>query len=294
MSRLSKWQVDSLPTEIFAIVTPEARLCPLLDASDARNAWARASFTDDPPAVRRRIIDICLRKGIKLTPAMATQAIAEEVAAHSAKQGAGGSTNAADGNTLRFEVHNEGDLTRACETAREKLKEKGESMSTQTFQQRHDTPQGQSALQSIHDTAARAGAVCRKPANLSTAEFVSKHESTKLQEMHDLAVSGGAQCNQQGGGSPYFSNGSQPALRDPRERAREHAEKRNRQIRGESGSATPQAELSEPEPSTDLQEAAREQARAAARRHIERRNRQIEQEKKDIRDGKRPFHWRGR
>ncbi|MET0621459.1 MAG: hypothetical protein ABW250_00625 [Pyrinomonadaceae bacterium] len=291
MSRLSKWQVDSLPTEIFAIVTPEARLCPLLDASDARNAWARASFTGDPPAVRRRIIDICLKKGIKLTPAMATQAIAEEVAAHSAKQGAGDSTNAAGGNTLRFTVRDEGDLTRACETAREKLKGKGEAITE--FQSRHNTAQGQAALQQVHDTVARYGAICKKPANLSAAEFVSKHESTKLQEMHDLAVAGGARCNEQGA-SPFFSGGAQPVLRDPRERAREHAERRNRQIRGESGAATSQAELSEPTPSTDPQEAAREQARAAARRHIAKRNEQIKQRKKNIEEGREPYFWRQR
>jgi hypothetical protein len=281
-----------LPTEIFAIVTPEARLCPLLDASDARNAWARASFTSDPPAVRRRIIDICLKKGIRLTPAMATQAIAEEVAAHNSRQGADDGTNAGRGNTLRFTVRDEGDLTRACETAREKLKGKGEGMTE--FQSRHNTPQGQAALQQVHDIAARYGAICKKPANLSAAEFVSKHESSKLQEAHDLAVAGGARCNEQGASASPFFSGEQPTLRDPRQRAREHAERRNRQIRGESGAAIPQAELSEPTPSTDPQEAAREQARAAARRHIERRNRQIEQEKKDIRDGKRPFHWRGR
>jgi hypothetical protein len=258
---------------------------PLLDAEDARNAWARASFTGDPAGVRRRIVDICLKKGIRLTPSMATQAIAEEIAAHNAREGAD------DSNTLRFTVHNEADLTRACETAREKLKGKGESMST-NFQQRHDTPQGQSALQQIHDTAARHGAVCQKPANLSAAEFVSKHESAKIQEAHDLAVAGGARCNQQGA-SPFFSGGEQPTLRDPKERARAHVEKRNKLIKGE-GAATTQAELSEPKPSSDPQEAARERARAAARKHIERRNRQIEQEKKNIRDGKSPYWWRGR
>jgi hypothetical protein len=291
MSRLSKWQADALPDEDFAILTQGARLCPVLDHEDAKHAWSRASFSGDPAGVRRRVIDICLKKGIRLTPAMGAQAIAEEVAAHNERQGTEDSTNATDGNTLRFTVRNQKDLARACEATRERLEER--DMSTQTFQQRHDTDAGRMVLQRIHDETARAGAVCVAPKNLSaSAEFISKHESAKLQEIHDICLQGGAKCAERGT-SPFFS-GSQPTLRDPRERAREHAERRNRQIRGESGAATPQAELSEPAPSTDPQEAAREQARAAARRHIERRNRQIEQEKKDIRDGKRPFHWRGR
>ncbi len=283
MSRLSRWQVDALPDEDFAVLKP-VRLSPVLDFEDAKHAWSRASFSNDPLAVRRRVIDICLRKGIKLTPAMGAQAIADEVAAHNASQGAGDSTN-----SMTFKVSSTADVARACEQVKQRLEEK--SMSTQTFQQRHDTPQGQSALQQIHDIAARYGAVCKKPANLSAAEFVSKHESAKLQEAHDLAVSGGAHCNQQGT-SPFFS-GSQPTLRDPKERAREYAERRNRQIRGE-GAATPQAKLSEPASSSDQMEAARERARAAARKNIEKRNRQIEQRREDIKEGRDPFHWRQR
>src|ERR1051325_564676 len=108
MSRLCKWQMDSLADSDFAVLKP-LRLMPLIDAEDARNAWARASFTSDPPAVRRRSIDICLKKGIRLTPARATQAIAEEVAAHNASEGADDNTNAADGNTMRFTVRNQED-----------------------------------------------------------------------------------------------------------------------------------------------------------------------------------------
>lgn len=290
MSQLTRQELEQMSIEDF--VYAPLRVGFVGDYSDVVAQASRANFAADPPAARRKLIDIALRKKIRLPPSLAVQAIAEEVAAHSAKQGAGDSTNAAGGNTLRFTVRDEGDLTRACETAREKLKGKGEAMTE--FQSRHNTAQGQTALQQVHDTVARYGAICKKPANLSAAEFVSKHESTKLQEMHDLAVSGGAQCNQQGGGSPYFSNGSQPTLRDPRERAREHAERRNRQIRGESSAATPQAELSEPAPSSDPQEAAREQARAAARRHIAKRNEQIKQRKKNIEEGREPYFWRQR
>lgn len=183
-------------------------------------------------------------------------------------------------------------MASACETAREKLKGKGESMSTQTFQQRHDTDAGRMVLQRVHDEVARTGAVCVAPKNLSaSAEFISKHESGKIQAIHDLCLEGGAKCAERGS-SPYFS-GSQPTLRDPRERAREYAERRNKQIRGESA-ATPQAELSEPTPSSDPQEAARARARAVARRHVEKRNRQIEQRREDIKEGRDPYHWRQR
>lgn len=292
MSRLAKWETDSLPDEDFAILTAGARLCPILDFEDAKHAWSRASFSSDPAGVRRRVVSICLRRGIKLTPSMGALAITEELAAHNERQDAGAGTNAASGNTLRFTVHDEGDLTRACETAREKLKGKGESMST-NFQQRHDTDAGRLVLQRIHDETARAGAVCVAPKNLSaSAEFVSKHESAKLQEIHDICLQGGAKCAERGA-SPFFS-GSQPTLRDPRERAREHAAKRNKQIRGESGDATPQAALSEPASSGNAMEAARERARAAARKHIEKRNRQIEQKKEAIKEGREPFHWRQR
>jgi hypothetical protein len=221
---------------------------------------------------------------------MATQAIAEEVAAHNSRQAADDSTNAAGGNTLRFTIRDEGDLTRACETALERLQ--GENMSTQTFQQRHDTDAGRMVLQRVHDEVARAGAVCVAPKNLSaSAEFISKHESGKIQAIHDLCLEGGAKCAERGS-SPYFS-GEQPTLRDPKERARAHVEKRNKLIKGE-GTATTQAELSEPTPSSDPQEAARERARAVARRHVEKRNRQIEQRKADIKEGRDPYHWRQR
>jgi hypothetical protein len=54
---------------------------------------------------------------------------------------------------------------------------------------RHDTYEGQSAIQMVHDDAARKGAVCNPPAN-----FVSKHESAGLQEVHDITVKHGARC----------------------------------------------------------------------------------------------------
>jgi hypothetical protein len=282
MSRLSKWQAEALPDEDFAILTAGARLCPVIDFTDAKHAWSRASFSGDPAGVRRRVIDICLKKGIRLTPAMGAQAIAEEVAAHNARQDTGDSTNTTDGNTLRFTVHNEGDLTRACETAREKLNGKGESMST-NFQQRHDTDAGRMVLQRIHDEAARAGAVCVAPKNLSaSAEFISKHESAKIQEIHDICQQGGAKCGERG--SPYFSD-APSAPDDPRERARRHIERRNEQIRSR-GATPPKAGVSESASGND--------PRATSRRYIERRNEQIRRRKADIEEGRDPYHWKQR
>ena len=119
----------------------------------------------------------------------------------------------------------------------------------------------------------------------ASAEFISKHESGKIQAIHDLCLEDGAKCAERGA-SPYFSN-TPLTERDPRERAREHAEKRNRQIRGEGGGGAAKAELSEPAPSDP-----REKARATARQYIEKRNRQIEQRKADIKEGRDPFWWK--
>lgn len=73
------------------------------------------------------------------------------------------------------------------------------------------TYEGQSVLQSIHDTAARSGAVCtiKDNGNTSTTNFHTSAELTRIQEVHDVAVKGGAKCSS-GDGRPsyYFSNTS--------------------------------------------------------------------------------------
>ena len=286
MSALTKAERDQLTDWDFG--DPINRTYVLLDDADVTKAVFRSNILNEPARtqIRRRIVDVALKKGLRIPPSLAIEEIRREVGDYNARQG--DSTSAAGANTLRFTVRNEEDLTAACSQARERLQ--GENMSAQ-FQSRHDTPQGQSALQEIHNIAARHGAVCKKPANLSAGEFVSKHESSKLQEAHDLAVSGGARCNEQG--SPFFSS-SQPdqpqSEADIRERARQrgrdHAERRNAQMKGEAR----KAELSQAEPTDDP----RERARAAARRHIEKRNRVIEKQKEDIAEGRNPFHWRQR
>lgn len=55
---------------------------------------------------------------------------------------------------------------------------------------RHDTPTGQMAMQELHNTAARAGAVCSK----GNANMASQHESSAIQKVHDLTTEHGATC----------------------------------------------------------------------------------------------------
>ena len=57
---------------------------------------------------------------------------------------------------------------------------------------RHDTPEGQTGMQGIHDMAARAGAVCDRK---NTAAMSSKHESVAIQSIHDIAADHGADCS---------------------------------------------------------------------------------------------------
>ena len=65
---------------------------------------------------------------------------------------------------------------------------------------RHDTYEGQSHIQAIHDMASRGGAVCNPP-----ADFVSKHEAKGLQAVHDMTVEHGAVCSNVGPGVGAFS-----------------------------------------------------------------------------------------
>ena len=87
----------------------------------------------------------------------------------------------------------------------------------------HKTYDGLSVLQSIHDRAAGAGAICTEPKKeekkvtysehevleiLSNeiSEFVSGNESKLIQQIHDSAVRGGARCSSVGDNSyPYFN-----------------------------------------------------------------------------------------
>lgn len=68
-------------------------------------------------------------------------------------------------------------------------------------QTRHDTADGQSTLQYIHDQAARAGAICdvnnarRSPDDVLPTAFKSQHEAGALQQIHDLATTHGARCS---------------------------------------------------------------------------------------------------
>jgi|GEM_PF-6730618 len=62
---------------------------------------------------------------------------------------------------------------------------------------RHNTPEGQTGMQGLHDMAARAGAVCdrKNTASMNTASMSSKHESVAIQSIHDIAADHGADCS---------------------------------------------------------------------------------------------------
>lgn len=79
---------------------------------------------------------------------------------------------------------------------------------------RHDTSRGQQAIQELHDTATRYGAVCKAPAGSSSgggsAKMASRHEATAIQDIHDTAVAHGATCDDGSVPRPfYFSRGRQ-------------------------------------------------------------------------------------
>lgn len=67
------------------------------------------------------------------------------------------------------------------------------------------TYEGKWAMQEVHDSMARRGAICTKPPKDSKAKmsvddkdkanFVSKEESAAIQKMHDLALEAGAKCS---------------------------------------------------------------------------------------------------
>ena len=68
------------------------------------------------------------------------------------------------------------------------------------FAKRHDTPQGQYAMQELHDVAARHGAVC----SAGNTTMASKHEAGAIQAMHDLATDHGAKCAAVGARGPML------------------------------------------------------------------------------------------
>src|SRR5690242_17335526 len=76
------------------------------------------------------------------------------------------------------------------------------------FSGRHDTPHGQTAMQEIHDLAARHGATCRAG---NTAAMASSHESKGIQAVHDTCVEHGATCAS--GKAPAWALASMARLR---------------------------------------------------------------------------------
>lgn len=73
------------------------------------------------------------------------------------------------------------------------------------FAKKHETYSGQSAIQAMHDTAARSGAICAPPkGDGKKAGFVSKGESSAIQAIHDAAVAAGAKCEAKGDYSAYY------------------------------------------------------------------------------------------
>lgn len=63
------------------------------------------------------------------------------------------------------------------------------AFSSATFA-RHDTLEGQQAMQELHDHTARGGAVCNQPATMASA-----HEASAMQKVHDTTIAHGARCN---------------------------------------------------------------------------------------------------
>ena len=68
------------------------------------------------------------------------------------------------------------------------------------------TPHGQSALQELHDMAARHGAACRS----GNSMFTAARERSAIQKVHDATVQGGAKCRIMSG-KTMFSRGAQMA-----------------------------------------------------------------------------------
>lgn len=98
---------------------------------------------------------------------------------------------------------------------------------------RHDTPNGQIAVQSLHDTSARFGAVC----NAGNTGLASKHEAGAIQTMHDIAVGHGATCEKVGGRGNVMYSRSKGARMTVMDQFSEwyKAGKKNRDLAREAG-----------------------------------------------------------
>ena len=70
MSSLTKAQRDRLPLSSFA--DPAHRLYPILDQSDVDAAARLLGKARDPAAVKKRVIEIARRKGLKIPQAWQT------------------------------------------------------------------------------------------------------------------------------------------------------------------------------------------------------------------------------
>lgn len=106
----------------------------------------------------------------------------------------------------------------------------GERVTFASAEGRYDTMTGQSALQELHDTAVRRGAVCSAA---NRVQMASQHENAAVQQIHDLTASHGAVCESRGFGPSYFSGGSSGTdaariAREGFEEGRAYAERFNR------------------------------------------------------------------
>ncbi len=78
---------------------------------------------------------------------------------------------------------------------------------TAEFSARHNTPEGQRQMQSLHDDAARYGAVCTAP-GAAVAQMSSAHESKGIQQIHDMTIKHGAKCASGDATRVYYSEAS--------------------------------------------------------------------------------------
>lgn len=83
---------------------------------------------------------------------------------------------------------------------------------------RHNTPEGQTDLQNIHDMTARSGAVCDRgnTAQMSPSSFSSQHEATAMQKIHDVAADHGATCSK--GEAPSWVKSAFSRIAHPKEK----------------------------------------------------------------------------
>jgi hypothetical protein len=78
-----------------------------------------------------------------------------------------------------------------------------------TEPKRHDTRTGQQAIQEIHNTSARYGAVCAAP-------MASQHEADAMQQIHDLTAQHGATCEDMSNRSSPWYYSADPVVQPAR------------------------------------------------------------------------------